>query len=604
MSPFHLYKSLFFLNKKEQMEANQSDLILSAIRYANLFETQIRFEFLLNKFPHLLSFVNSNTHIPKLTTDSSGQSYFENTALVIPDKLKSNLKLVRYDLTEKLCKKLSCHDTSNCGGKETQCQRIEGVPIVSCQPACSQLYNDGTSLDFYWNGNKCIVANQIKKQFALYPHKRARVYVKGLTNVPSFSWDESRDSFKINKRYCDRFNSEFDETTDTCFHSNPKSILNLLVSSQGRDLLAYSVNYVSSSIQGNNPDLGLFGSKLDVCFGDDVASYLRTIEQWKADYGDLNLTQVNPSQDILIQTDMSAENSLLSEILAVVNDNPLLEMTASTIVEQGVIKFSTVLLDKLKVIMRRNLLTGFLRHINVLRNKKLSKTSLVLAVKAAIIHASLKQIGISATNIVAKGLSMAKNTMNAANYISVLDLLVNLIDPLGYNQKLDASGIQLLNQELDRQFRHSMGFTSSNKKYLEMDVDSVMYLLIGNNAALKAETLNHETEKSILLMFEYIDASHQYSGEIVGEGKIDYIVNLPENKIRKLLIKNKIITFNSKNEQMVNYNIYSRHLKLFLYCLAIISCCIFLPNANLCILFTCFIFSLKYTSLFYQKLPP
>lgn len=94
---------------------------------------------------------------------------------------------------------------------------IDGREYAKCQDACFRLTGGEKVRGFetLWRDGKCLLANTAFKVWCLFPNSRVSSrykHVAMVTDVPGFAWDDLAQTCSVTKEYCEAFEVTFDGT--------------------------------------------------------------------------------------------------------------------------------------------------------------------------------------------------------------------------------------------------------------------------------------------------------------------------------------------------------------------------------------------------------
>lgn len=534
----------------------------NAIRYALSFSDCIQYTIALHYYPHIISFIN----VTKLETQDGTSGVSSEIDFFIPDSLKKHCEFsYMFQLTRTCCDKLGCNlyyppNQSCLKETTTQIYRTGRNFLLACQPACHNLMSEKVMVhDYYWNEgkNRCVLSNIYKKRFATLPVARSESAVPGLTDVVPFDWDEPNDTYHFNREYCKRFGRKFDQAKKSCYETIPEKVTKFFVAHQTRKLMwrvaetldkftlfkmAKFLDEVATTLKPEPSSKPL--PNIEIPF------HLRNAENWREHTGNVKNTIVFPFKETLIN--LIAENSkiarneperervederktrkkrsvnhnesdtdpaddgeskfdpesLVGDILDTLNEDIIIRFVG----EYAAHKFTQGALRRFKVFLKHTILTiirqGFFKATKIFIGQRINVKIFKYTIENAIIHAALNRLALSAESLTASLAKISKTAIRAANWamaiLNVIDLIVTVVDPLGYNNYLSPETRRVVDSLLNEEFHAALGIPLDRPEALVLDAKSLFNMLLYANGNNELQVSFFKLESAIFMANTY-----------------------------------------------------------------------------------------------------
>lgn len=365
------------------------------------------YEKYLQSHPHIFRY--SKLHKEPATT----KDYY------IPPKIKDKCIISKATFDEIGCLKIACFPKKR---NLEPCDSFDNTLVLTlgqqhtfaCQPACQFI---STYLDTDFRNEKCMISNQLKKSFAMFPDK-----VDGTKTIQPLhvGFDIKNGNLRINSTYCKYYGLDYKYSTEECFSQPHNTVLETIVGT------SFYRSIKRSKVKNKTYPLP------------DVPDSIKNIDSW--------LEGHRPRSKRSLGHDIAQD--LLREIS--------IDLSIDLTLQQLSTLFKTRIPRTLQAIAT-----------NLSKSKMASKITKIAL--ADIVLKSQFNIATVASRTMGAGLSIASGLFTIYGIIA---LVVDLFDPFNFMKVLDKTTLQKINKSLD--FHFYGNYTTQN---IEVLPDHVWFLL-------------------------------------------------------------------------------------------------------------------------------
>lgn len=381
---------------------------------------------------------------------------------------------------------------------------LDDNEIVACQKACTY-YRDGKNKivipEVIWKNGSCIISNTPLKKFCLFPSLRAKSFTKGLTDVPPFYWNEPEQKCFVTSKYCNFFNS-------------------FLINGDC-DVGAF-LNFFETWILGKTMTRELIG--LSINLPGPITSTSQTT--FKAPL--LNKLDIKHEtmDQVLKQSKLNEYAYKASDSSDKIDINGLIKELAITMSEFLGVQLSITLV---KIFAKQALkllsnvaIQNSLRIILQTAGKGLLETLLRTLITESILKATIGVASAIAKTTLSFVSGFVDPLLWILTIISVVGVIIDLVDPGGYNKQFGKKELDNYNKSFNSKFKNLYGKGATID--VEFSPDVAFYLK-------QNETSSDLLGSKIIFMAEYLKLLRVNSlGQVINYGPVSpiYENGIPE----------------------------------------------------------------------------